>query len=164
MIAASHLAPPAPARLSPARLGQLVAGVAGSPGRWASLVRFDPARRWYRRLELAEDYEIWLLSWLPGQETGFHDHGNAVGAFTVAQGELRERAATPGRPQVTSRVVAAGQVRSFGRQHVHDVSNACARPALSIHAYSPPLAAMRRYAMTGSGLVLTATEVAAENW
>ena len=44
----------------------------------------------------------------------------------------------------------------FGGQHLHDVSNASAAPAVSVHAYSPPLSAMRRYEMTDSGLALDA--------
>jgi predicted metal-dependent enzyme (double-stranded beta helix superfamily) len=150
--------------LSPVRLGQMVAAIAASPGDWSELVRFDPAHRWYHRLELADDHEVWLLSWLPGQETGFHDHGYAAGAFAVADGELRERTAAVGLPQVASRAVRAGGVRSFGHRHVHDVSNACAGPALSIHAYSPPLTAMRRYEMTSAGLVQTVTQNAEQDW
>src|SRR5450432_131167 len=79
------------ARISPLELGQLVGSIAGRPERWRDIVRFDAGERWYQRLELTNDLEVWLLSWLPGQGTGFHDHGEAVGAFTVAQGELTER-------------------------------------------------------------------------
>ena len=152
------------ATLSPARLGQIVARVAASPADWSDLVRFEPARRWYHRVELAEDHEIWLLSWLPGQETGFHDHGDAAGAFAVAEGELQERTAAVGHPGVRVRAVTAGRYRSFGSRHVHDVRNITPRPALSIHAYSPPLAAMRRYEMTSTGLLHMATQSAERDW
>lgn len=152
------------ATLSPARLGQIVACAAASPGRWSELVRFEPGRRWYHRLDLADDHEVWILSWLPGQETGFHDHGDAAGAFAVVQGELRERTAAVGRRGVRSRVLPGGRHRSFGPRHVHDVGNVSARPALSIHAYSPPLSAMRRYQMTSTGLVHTAVESAERDW
>ena len=69
--------------VSPLELAQLVSVVASQPARWHPTVRFDPARRWFAQLELTTDLEVWLLSWLPGQGTGFHDHGAAVGAFTV---------------------------------------------------------------------------------
>ena len=81
-----------------ARLRQLVLDVATRPERWLALVRYDADRRWYQRLARDEDHEVWLLSWLPGQRTGFHDHGSSGGAFTVVQGCLRERAAYGGRP------------------------------------------------------------------
>jgi len=151
------------ARLGPARLGQMVAAVAAQPDGWGGLVRFDAGRRWFRRLELAEDYEVWLLSWLPGQDTGFHDHGSASGAFAVAGGRIRERTVA-GAGQVRHRTVARGTVRSFGARHVHDVVNAFAEPAITVHAYSPPLTAMRRYELTGSGLVHTATDHAERDW
>ena len=43
---------------------------------------------------------------------------------------------------------------TFGGRHLHDVGNVGAAPAVSVHAYSPPLSAMRRYEMTSSGLAL----------
>jgi hypothetical protein len=47
---------------------------------------------------------------------------------------------------------------------VHEVVNGSAGPAVSIHAYSPPLAGMRRYELTSGGLVLAAVETAGERW
>jgi predicted metal-dependent enzyme (double-stranded beta helix superfamily) len=154
----------ASARLSPARLAEIVREAAAAERSWRPILQFTGGPRWFRRLALATDYEIWLLSWLPGQHTGFHDHGEARGAFAVAQGELRESLAAPGRTDVRQRTAAAGSVTSFGGRHLHDVSNVAAEPAVSVHAYSPPLAAMRRYEMTASGLALVGTERAAVNW
>lgn len=153
-----------PASLSPARLAEIVGALAAEPGRWGRLVRFDTERRWYQRLELTEDLEVWLLSWLPGQDTGFHDHGRASGAFAVAQGRVRERTVPPGRRQVRQRTIPAGDIRSFGPRYVHDVVNAFGEPAVTVHAYSPPLTAMRRYDLTAAGLVPTATELAEQDW
>jgi Cysteine dioxygenase type I len=153
------------ARLSPARLGHLVATVAAQPDGWSPLVRFDAGRRWFRRLELTDAYEVWLLSWLPGQDTGFHDHGRASGAFAVVQGRIRERTvAGPGSGSVRHRTVSRGTVRPFGPRHVHDVVNPFTDPAITVHAYSPPLTAMRRYQLTDAGLVHTATEHAEQDW
>ena len=144
-------------RLGRARLSQIVAGTAAQPDRWRDLVRYDPARRWYHRLELNDDYEVWLLSWQPGQGTGFHDHGGSAGAFAVAVGELCEQTVR-GRCDVAVRRVAAGQVRSFGARFVHHVVNNSLDPAVSVHAYSPPLPDMRRYELTTDGLRCTGTE------
>ena len=153
-----------PGTLSPARLGQLVREIAVAEQSWRSIVDFSAERRWYRRLVLAEDHEIWLLSWLPGQHTGFHDHGEARGAFAVAQGELRESLAQPGRNRVRNRCASAGSVTTFGASHLHDVSNVTTTPAVSVHAYSPALTAMRRYEMTASGLELVGTDRAELDW
>jgi predicted metal-dependent enzyme (double-stranded beta helix superfamily) len=150
--------------LSPAALGQLVREIVAAEQSWRSILHFSAERRWYRRLVLADDHEIWLLSWLPGQHTGFHDHGEARGAFAVAQGELRETLARPGRKGVRNRRASAGSVTTFGARHLHDVSNVANVPAVSVHAYSPPLTAMRRYEMTGAGLALVGTDRAELDW
>src|SRR6201987_5175125 len=91
--------------LSQARLQQIVTDLAASDQQWHDLVLYTEYPRWYHRLAAADDHEVWLLSWLPGQGTGFHDHGTAVGAFTVAQGELTERTVPAGRPVAATRVL-----------------------------------------------------------
>jgi predicted metal-dependent enzyme (double-stranded beta helix superfamily) len=160
----SH-ARPVRARLSQARLGEIVSSLAADTGSWREIVRFQAGRRWYRRLALADDHEVWLISWLPGQGTGLHDHGSAAGAFAVAQGQVRERTVAAGRrPPVRDLIIAQGSVRSFGPRCVHEVANAAAEPAVTVHAYSPPLTVMRRFELTASGLVHTATEQAEQDW
>lgn len=57
---------------------------------WLDRVRLRADRRWYERLYHDPDYDIWVISWLPGQSTGFHDHGASSGAFVVATGILEE--------------------------------------------------------------------------
>jgi predicted metal-dependent enzyme (double-stranded beta helix superfamily) len=110
------------------------------------------------------DYEVWLLTWLPGQRTGFHDHGEASGAFAVAAGELRETLGAPGARRIRHRTAGAGSVTRFAGRHLHDVGNMAAEPAVSVHVYSPPLSAMRRYEMTQAGLVLVRTDRADLDW
>jgi predicted metal-dependent enzyme (double-stranded beta helix superfamily) len=150
------------ARLSRAELSQIVAGTAARADRWRDLVRYDPVRRWYHRMELTGEYEVWLLSWQPGQGTGFHDHGGSAGAFAVALGELQEQTVGGSRqaPALAVRTVSAGAVRSFGARFVHQVVNSSAGPAVSVHAYSPPLPQMRRYELTLDGLRYVSTEPA----
>ncbi|MGY1434602.1 cysteine dioxygenase [Streptomyces reniochalinae] len=113
---------------------------------WTALVRFTTPERFYTRLAHSDTHEVWLLTWLPGQGTDIHDHGGASGAFGVVQGELSERtfalgAAVPPSP----RRLPTGGVRSFGPRHIHQVHNDSDSPAVSIHAYSPALAAMTYY-------------------
>jgi hypothetical protein len=130
---------------------------------WLAAVRYDARERWYQRLEWCDDYEIWLLSWLPGQHTGFHDHGSSAGAFAVAHGMLDERAAPGGLPSASAVTLGPGAVRSFGPRYVHDVRNSYRRPAVSVHAYSPPLTMMRRFELTPEGLI-PAAESKAGQW
>lgn len=140
-------------QLSPAELGAIARRIAASPALWAGLIRFDPWQRWYHRFAAGDRHEVWLLSWLPGQDTGFHDHGGSAGAFAVARGSLRERIAPGGRPGPFGDALEPGTVRSFGPRYLHDVRNDSARAAVSVHVYSPPLTGMRRYRLTAGGLL-----------
>ena len=148
----------APRIASPAELAVIARRIAGQPDAWRSLVRFDAAKRWYVRLEHSDEYEVWLLTWLAGQHTGFHDHGQSAGAFIVASGRLTERRASAGKPQAAGRRLRSGTVRSFGPQYVHDVRNDSTEPAVSIHAYSPPLSSMRRFEVSEGGLLRLTTQ------
>jgi hypothetical protein len=150
-------------RITPATLGRLVREVAAA-GQWRDIAMFCTDKRWFGRLELTANYEIWLLTWLPGQHTGFHDHGEAAGAFAVAQGSVLETLAQPGSRHIRARLAAEGTVRMFGAGHLHDVGNVSRVPAVSVHAYSPPLTAMRRYDMTETGLTFVRTDQAELDW
>jgi rhodanese-related sulfurtransferase len=92
---------------------------------------------------------VWVISWLPGQATGFHDHGASSGAFVVTTGVLEEH-----RPDGRAHVVHAGESRAFGPDYAHDVRNVSLAPAISIHAYSPPLTEMNEYELDGGRLIL----------
>jgi hypothetical protein len=114
-------------------------------GSLRGILRFDEERRWWARLALTGGVELWLLSWLPGQQTKPHDHGGASGAFSVLQGELAEEYRYPGGP-VRRRAHFAGDGIGFGAGRAHQVTGAGTAPAASVHAYSPPLVATREYA------------------
>ena len=76
--------------LTPQQLAAEVRRLTASPAEWVARVRLDPEGRWYEQIHLGDAYELWLISWLPGQSTGFHDHGGANGAFGVVWGQLDE--------------------------------------------------------------------------
>jgi predicted metal-dependent enzyme (double-stranded beta helix superfamily) len=166
--------------LTPLELAAEVRRLTSSPAEWVARVRLDPEGRWYEQIHMGDTYELWLISWLPGQSTGFHDHGGANGAFGVVWGQLDEHvvkrgaanaglgnsaAASAGPVVSSSRPVTPGTVRSFGPHYVHDVRNAenAGSVAVSVHAYSPPLSAMTRYDLTAGGLVPLRTE-GADDW
>jgi predicted metal-dependent enzyme (double-stranded beta helix superfamily) len=147
------------------QLAEVVRQVAASPTEWLARVRLNPVGRWYEQIHLDDIYEVWLISWLPGQQTGFHDHGGAAGAFNVVWGTLMESRLAAGSvtDQVLTKPVRAGGTRSFGPRYIHNVHNASASSvAVSVHAYSPPLSAMTRYDLTATGLVIRGTDAATE--
>jgi predicted metal-dependent enzyme (double-stranded beta helix superfamily) len=139
-----------------AELTDWARSLAARPQEWLSQVRLSAEGRWYERIHRDESHEVWLISWLPGQATGFHDHGGSAGAFAVALGSLEEH------DIAGDRTVSAGQVRGFGPRYVHDVRNVASAPAVSVHVYSPPLTVMNRYERTASGFVRLAQEDATE--
>jgi rhodanese-related sulfurtransferase/mannose-6-phosphate isomerase-like protein (cupin superfamily) len=132
---------------TPEELANIVSLFASSGG-WLDQVRLRTDHRWYERLYHGPDYDIWVISWMPGQSTGFHDHGDSSGAFVVATGILEEH-----RPGEQTLVIHPGERRAFGPDYAHDVRNVSLGPAVSIHAYSPPLSEMNEYEMEGSRLV-----------
>ena len=140
--------------LSPAELAERVGELTRRPADWIARVRLDAEGRWYERIHIDASYEIWLISWLPGHSTGFHDHGGSAGAFAVVWGDLDEY-----QLGERERRVSPGSVRSFGPRYVHDVRNTSdSSVAVSVHAYSPPLSEMTRYRQTPEGLVVMGTE------
>lgn len=130
---------------TPHQLRRLTAGTASVlAGPLSDLVRFEPERRWWARLALTWGVELWLLSWLPGQGTRPHDHGGASGSFTVVSGALDETYRYPRRPARHAER-ATGATIGFGAGHAHQVRNTGDSPAVSVHAYSPPLVPTREY-------------------
>ena len=62
---------------------QIARQFAAHSDEWPVAPRFNPQERWYHRLAAEPDYEVWLLTWLPGQSTDLHAHGGSAGAFHV---------------------------------------------------------------------------------
>ena len=135
---------------------------AEDPSSWPFAPRFDPRQRWYGRLHTADDHEVWLLTWLPGQATDLHDHGGSAGAFTVVSGEIVEQTVRGG--SLTSTTMSEGGARRFGANHVHRVVNAGTRPAVTVHAYSPALTVMTRYRLHEGRLTVEAIQQAGADW
>ncbi len=117
-----------------------------------------------------------MISWLPSQGTQLHDHAGSAGAYTVLAGELAEAIFRPGAaPSGWSRPAAgpgsalverrrpSGSGVGFGPHYVHDVRNLSAAPAVSVHAYSPPLTSMNFYDVDQAGVLLKLASVATED-
>ena len=113
-------------------------------------ISFDADQRWHRRIHQDRSIDIWLISWLPSQGTELHDHGGSAGALTVVRGELAE-ACYAGDGSLRERRHPAGRSIGFGGRHIHDVRNLSDAPAVSVHAYSRPLALMNYYEVGSRG-------------
>jgi hypothetical protein len=131
-------------------LETLVSDLADEPAKWQAQIRFGSDRRWWTRLYGDDSVDVWLLTWVQDTGTDLHDHGESAGAFTVVSGELEE-VRPNGRGGLTATRVWPGDVRRIERAEVHDVRCPSLRPAISIHAYSPPLREMTFYAQQPDG-------------
>lgn len=140
-------------RLPEAGLATLVLAVASRPHFFEDLVVDDPDSRWWMLLHEAENFDLRVLSWERDQETDWHDHGGASGAYAVTSGALVERFRDVDNVSLVSRRIGVGQFATFGPSHIHDVVHGDGAPAISIHAYSPPLSGLTLYDRTRYGFV-----------
>lgn len=123
-------------------------------------IDYDAEQRWHQRIYRDRRMDIWLISWLPEQGTQLHDHGGSSGAFSVLSGTLTESVVSGGAYRELSR--AGGDSVGFGAHYVHDVRNTSDGPAVSVHAYSPPLTTMTYYDLT-DGKLETIASLATED-
>ncbi|MCX5397409.1 cysteine dioxygenase family protein [Streptomyces sp. NBC_00102] len=119
-----------------AEFAGLARSIAADRTQWAPLVQYDATTRWYHRLHTGPGYEVWLLSWVPGQGSGSHDHGLSSGVLTVLEGELTEHT------EHGTRTIGADGQRVFAPGYVHEVVNDSLTPAVSLHVYFPGLTEM----------------------
>jgi predicted metal-dependent enzyme (double-stranded beta helix superfamily) len=137
--------------LERAALHDFVKDLAARPEIWDRLVRHVPDQRTYEELVLREDVGVWLICWMDDHDTGFHDHDRSAGAVAVVRGKLREERLAIGGSW--SHVYDAGESFDFASHDIHRMSHAGGGPAVSIHAYSPPLSRMGAYTFDDAGLV-----------
>ncbi|MEU1619743.1 cysteine dioxygenase family protein [Streptomyces sp. NPDC005722] len=132
------------------QLRALVLGYAAAVAAGVHLPVHLSDRRWYTRLHQDPYVDVWLITWPGDTSTELHDHAGSLGALSVVAGTLTEHRwlhDDRGHGRIATRGLAAGRDAAFPLGHVHDVVNASAAPAVSVHAYSPPLTAMSYYAV-----------------
>jgi predicted metal-dependent enzyme (double-stranded beta helix superfamily) len=118
--------------------------------RWQHLVRHDRDKRVFERLVDEPEVEAWLICWMPGHDTGFHDHDLSSGAVTVVTGSVQEERLGLG-VEVSSRIYTPGDTFDFTSSEIHRVTHAGDAPAVTLHAYSPRLRRMGAYAVARDG-------------
>jgi predicted metal-dependent enzyme (double-stranded beta helix superfamily) len=139
--------------LTPDELVACATEFAMRPELWSEHVSHDPDHRTYAQLLRDEHVDVWLLCWSRDHDTGFHDHDLSAGGVAVARGAVREERLALGRPvdEPISRLATAGSSFSFTASDIHRVLHAGEGPAVTVHAYSPPLVRMGSYAVESDG-------------
>ena len=132
------------------RCRELAAELVATEHLWRPYVRHDADARFYQQLYRDPNLDVWLICWVDGQSTGYHDHDRSSGAVCVCEGTLFEdwfRIEEDGwvREQTTEH--GAGGRFDFDAADIHGVRHpgADAPPATSIHLYSPALWRMGHY-------------------
>lgn len=136
--------------LGPAELERFAATLAAEPERWRHLVRHSGDVRVYEQIWDDESVNAWLICWSEDQDTGFHDHDESAAAIAVISGTVREdRLRVGANPR--SRELGAGSVFTVPPVAIHRVLHAGDGPAVTIHAYSPPLVRTGAYRLGADG-------------
>ena len=124
--------------LSPPELEDVAAGIGTRSEMWEPLVRIDREQRRYELVYEDDRMDAWVLSWMPGHATGFHDHYiSSVGIYTV-QGVVREDQMRFGTEPI-ERELGPGARRRGNPSYIHRVQHISGEPAVTVHVYSPRL-------------------------
>jgi mannose-6-phosphate isomerase-like protein (cupin superfamily) len=136
--------------LSPAELERFVVRLRATPQRWRQAVRHASEVRVYEQIWDDADVNAWVICWSEDQDTGFHDHDESSAAIAVIDGHVREdRLRLDGAPR--SRLLGPGSVFTVPATAIHRVLHAGTGPAVTLHAYSPPLVRTGAYRIGPDG-------------
>ncbi len=152
LAAATRALVPAAPELSAADLEQLAIAIRDRPELWEPLLVVDAHRRRYRLLYEDERTEIWVLCWMPGQSTGFHDHDRSDVGIAIARGMIIERQLRL-PTGATALELQPGDTRQGPAGYIHSVAHGAGAPAVSIHCYSPPLMKVGQYRVDPEGVL-----------
>jgi mannose-6-phosphate isomerase-like protein (cupin superfamily) len=135
--------------LSLEELERFTTELAKSPERWRQFVRHGDVRI-YEQIWDDEDVNAWLICWSEDQDTGFHDHDESGAGIAVVSGHVREdRLTISGGTR--SRELGPGRTFTVPPVAIHRVLHAGQGPAVTIHAYSPPLRRTGAYRVRPDG-------------
>ena len=128
---------------TPAELSEQLRRWAARPSSWRPLVHHDPDERRFALLHRDERTEVYVVCWMQGHDTGFHDHEECAAALLVLDGAVHEqRLALGGSIGAT---VTGGGAIEVPHDAIHRVKHAGDGPAVTLHAYSPPLTRVGTY-------------------
>jgi hypothetical protein len=119
-------------------------------GDWRELDRDNSGGRSYALIWEDCYVNAWAIRWSHDADTGFHDHdGSAAGIVVVEGVVVEERLSLDGPP--IARRFGAGQSFRMPASAIHRVRHGGGGPALTIHAYSPPLSIQGVYRVGDGG-------------
>jgi predicted metal-dependent enzyme (double-stranded beta helix superfamily) len=117
----------------------------------AAFVTPQPDSYSRRPVARTESYEVLVMTWLPGQGSGPHDHAGSVSAFKILRGTADETmfalAADSLVDRTSTREIHEGEVGVDPSDVIHAVRNDFSRqePLVSLHVYAPPILELRRF-------------------
>jgi quercetin dioxygenase-like cupin family protein len=136
--------------LTPRELNLFALQLVAARSRWEHLIRHTSDARVYEQIWDDEHVNAWVICWSEDQDTGFHDHDLSAATIAVISGQVREdRLRLGSSPR--SRVISAGASFSVPPVAIHRVMHSGDVPAVTIHAYSPPLARTGVYRVGDGG-------------
>jgi len=138
--------------LDAAELEEVAVRIAARPEIWEPLVRIDPVQRRYELIYEDDHMDAWVLSWMPGQGTGFHDHFSSSVGVSVVAGAVREAQLRLDAEHVEARL-EPGDSLNGGPGYIHRVRHAEGEPAVTIHVYSPRLDWVGQYRVDDQGIL-----------
>ena len=138
--------------LAPGDLRERLLAHAEDADAWRPLVRHDADERTYVLLHRDEEVELYVVCWMPGHDTGFHDHDESAAAISVLDGAISEERLALGG--TVERILGAGETVTITREAIHRVRHAGEAPAVTLHAYSPPLERVGTYEVADDGALL----------
>jgi predicted metal-dependent enzyme (double-stranded beta helix superfamily) len=157
LAAIRELVPAGDGPLTTEQLVRLSAEIAAHEELWRPLVVADPERRRYRLLYEDDRVDSWLIMWMPGQGTGFHDHAiSGVGLVGVDGAVTEKQMRLPSGSFDVE--VRNGDTREGPAGYIHSVAHLEGTPAITIHSYSPPLMEVAQYRVDEHGVLRRETE------
>lgn len=133
-----------------AGIAEALTAAALTPDDVAPFVRPNPTAYHRARVIRRDQYEVLVMTWLPGQASDPHDHSGSVCALQAINGRAVEgeyTVAADGFADLEYESdLHAGHVSAGQDAGVHTVRNPSATDTLiTVHVYSPPLGEVRRY-------------------
>ncbi len=108
-----------------------------------------------RRVARTEAFEMLVMTWLPGQGSGAHDHAGSVSAFKILRGTADEtryaQAADSLVDPVSTHQLHAGEAGIDPGDVIHAVRNGHGELLVSVHVYAPPIRELRRFTPRSEG-------------